>query len=117
MLLTPAVDFQGSGALQYLRAEWAERMEVHHVQWPRHAAAANVFSLPEKIAFSTSRTAFNARNNLFALRDVLRSGTALPSTGDLAATDAALKRLQSRSGEDVDLWANSLSTELSSHRD
>jgi hypothetical protein len=122
MLSTPAVDFQGSGALQYLRAEWAERKELHHVmaQWPRHEGPANVFLLPEWTSFTMASgiwsTEFNARNNLLALRDLVRSA-ALLSTENLAAADAALKRLQSRMGEDVNLWASNLSNELSSHRD
>jgi|SRR6516165_7794803 hypothetical protein len=117
MLSTPTVDFQGSGALHYLRSEWAERRELHHVlaQWPRPAKLANVFLLP--VSSGISSTAFDARRNLFALRDLLRSGGALPSTDDLAAADAALKRLESRSDEGVELWADNLSVELSPHRD
>ena len=123
MLSTPAVDFQGSGTLQYLRAEWAENREIHLVlsQWPRYVAVANAFSLSGKITFTVpstmSGTEFNARGNLFVLRDLLRSGGALPSTDDLTAADAALKRLESRRDEDVDFWANNLSIDLSSHRD
>jgi hypothetical protein len=116
MLSTPAVDFRGSGALQYLRAESAERKGLHYVmaQWPRPEGPANVFLLPEKTMFTVPE--FNARSNLLALRDHLRSG-ALLSTADRAAAAAALQRLESRRGEDVDLWANNLSSELSSHRD
>ena len=120
MLSTPAVDFQGSGTLQYLRAESAEHKELHYVlsQWPRHSAAANTFSLPAfTVASSVWGIEFNARTNLFVLRDLLRSGGALPSRDDLAAADAALKRMESRRQEDLDHWANNLSHQLSSHRD
>lgn len=123
MLSTPIVDFQGSGTLQYLRAEWAERRELYGVrsEWPRQPTAANAFLLPGKIEFTVpsrlSETGFNARRNLIAVRDLLRSGSASLSTDDLLIAEAALRRLESRSNEDTSLWANNLSADLSSHHD
>ena len=63
----PAVDVDGSGALQYLRAETAERREIPPLlpDWSPYAAHSNVITLPITIAItrleSISKQGFEAR--------------------------------------------------------
>jgi hypothetical protein len=119
---TPAVDYQGSGALQYLRAEMTERREIQLLLPARstHVTHANVINLSETITITrplgVSEPDFEARRNLQEIRDASRLRRQLTSA-DLAATERALDRLRDRCGENVDNWAELLAADLSLHSD
>ena len=95
----PAIDYQGSGALQYLRAEFAERREIHLLLpgWSWYVPNSNSISVDTTLA-------------------ITRSQGRLPAA-DLEAAQRALERLQARDREDVNAWAAKLGADLSVHND
>src|SRR5215471_13941023 len=118
-MATPAVDYDGSGAAQYLRAETAERREIHLAEWSPYVEHSNSFVLPRTITITVPlivESDFEARKNLKAVAAAIQSGEKLP-VADLAAAKAALERLHSRRDENVETWADRLSADLSLHRD
>jgi hypothetical protein len=121
-MATPAVDYEGSGAIHYLRADATERCEIRLMlaHWAPYVEDSNAFTLPRTITItvpSIVKSDFEARENLTALRTAIRLGADKLTTSDLATAERALERLQSRTNEDVDTWADRLSTDLSLHRD
>jgi hypothetical protein len=118
----PAVDYEGSGAIQYLRAETAERREIRSVMtgWSPYVEHPNSFTLPRTITItvpSMVESEFEARTNLKAVAAAIRSGVEKLTPADLAAAQSALGRLESRNDEKVETWADHLSADLSLHRD
>ena len=94
-----AVDYEGSGAIYYLRAETAERRELHLVlvEWSPHIEHSNSFTLPRTIAVtvpSIVKSDFEARKNCNALTAAIRSGAQKLTAADLAAAENALHRLE-----------------------
>ena len=121
-MAAPAVDYEGSGAIQYLRAETAERREIPLVlaQWFPFVEQPNSFTLPRTVTITITsivESDFEARKNLKAVTAAVRSGTEILTAADLAAAKSALERLESRKNENVDTWADRLSADLSLHRD
>jgi hypothetical protein len=116
---TPAIDYEGSGALQYLRAEAAELRQIHFLlpPWSPYVALSNSVSLSYTITISRREAEFEARRNLQAIRESFHLGTGQLSSTDLAVAEAALIRLRARQNENAKSWAVGLSTDLSSHRD
>lgn len=58
-------------------------------------------------------TTFSARQNLQATLDYDTSATA----HELALAEAAIKRMETRRGEDLDAWASALAADFVAHRD
>jgi hypothetical protein len=115
-----AVDYEGSGAIHYLRTEIAERREIHLLlaEWPPYVEHSNSFTLPRTNTItSVFKSDFEARKNLHSLTATIRTGAQKLVAADLAAAENALQRLESRKHENVDTWADGLSEDLSLHRD
>lgn len=122
MAAAPAVDYAGSGAIHYLRAELSERREIRFVmaEWSPYVEHRNSFTLPRTITItvpSMVESDFEARTNLKAVTDAIRSGVGKLTPTDLAAAERALSRLETRKDEKVETWADRLSADLSLHRD
>jgi hypothetical protein len=111
----PAIDYQGSGALEYLRAEVLNRQEIHTVltNWSQYVPHANSIF---EYSFTITQP-FEARRNLQNVLETVRSRIGQLSAIDIAVAQQALDRLRARGGENVDSWAQSLATDLSRHRD
>jgi hypothetical protein len=115
----PAIDYQGSGALQYLRAEFAERREIHLLLpgWSWYVPNSNSISVDTTIAITRSQPDFEARRNLQNVQEIIRLSAGRLPAADLEAAQRALERLQARDREDVNAWAAKLGADLSVHND
>jgi hypothetical protein len=121
-MVVPAVNYEGSGAIQYLRAEAAERRELHLVlaEWSPYVEHSNSVMLSRTITITVPLVIerdFEARQNLKAVATAIQSRSEKLTAADLAAAKTALERLESRRNQDVETWADRLSADLSVHRD
>jgi hypothetical protein len=120
-MVTPAVDYEGSGDIHYLRADMAEHRVIRLVmaEWSAYVEHSNSFTLPRTITITVASIIgeFEARTNLGVVTAAIRSRAEKLTAADLAAAESAFGRLESRKNEKIDIWTDSLSADLSLHRD
>jgi hypothetical protein len=118
--MAPAIDFEGSGAVQYLRPEIINPPAIHRLldDLPEFIAQANVVPLSELLVLTQPSTAeFDARKTLHLVQSVIRSDQSIVDPKDVDAAAASLRRLRERERESIEDWANRLSRDMSSHTD
>jgi hypothetical protein len=118
--MAPAIDFEGSGAVQYLRPEIINPPAIHRLldDLPQFIAQANVVPLSELLVLTQPSTAeFDARKNLQVVQSVVRSDRNIVGPKDVEVATASLRRLRERERESIEDWANRLSRDISSHTD
>jgi hypothetical protein len=119
--MLPAIDFEGSGALQYLRPEIIHPPAIHSSlsNLPQYVAQANAVILSHVLVLTNlpPHTEFDARANLLQVRENIRATNALISSDDVLAATESLRRLHARENESVEDWAEKLSRDVSAHRD